>query len=296
LRAMELPVPARFQSAAEMQAALSAPAAAPVSPPSPRVEQQPAPPRQATRVMPRPQAAAQPWWRRVPGWVWAVGGVGSAGLLMLCVAVVLGGIIGKLPAGAPAPTHRPTSTPAPRSTSVPTPSPIPTFVPMTRPAATVGAEAMVVAQAGGTNLRSGPGTDFPVVGRLEADEAARITGRYGDWWQVDYAGTPAWVANWVVTATHADRVPEVVPPSSPLPPTAVPPTAGPARTPLGTATPRPDGSIVHVVQPGETLLTISLMYNVPLEQLRELNDLENDIVYVGQVLVISVLDRPTPAR
>jgi hypothetical protein len=87
---------------------------------------------------------------------------------------------------------------------------------------------MVVAQEGGVNLRSGPGTTFSAVGRLEGGASARITGRYADWWQIDYGGTPAWVANWVVTDSDTGGVPEVVPPASPIPPTAAPPTAVPA--------------------------------------------------------------------
>ena len=145
---------------------------------------------------------------------------------------------------------------------------------------------MIVVQAGGGNLRSGPGTNFATVGRLEENATARITGRYGDWWQVDYGGTPAWVANWVVTVSNADRVPKVVPPSSPTPP-----------TPVVTATPRPDGSIVHVVQAGDTLAGIALRYGVDPDAIRQLNGLEaGDILYVGQVLVISVPAKPTPAR
>jgi hypothetical protein len=110
-------------------------------------------------------------------------------------------------------TPLPTATPPP-PTATPPPTPVP--------------EPMVVAQEGGVNLRSGPGTNFAVVGRLEGGASARVTGRYADWWQVDYGGTPAWVANWVVTDSNAEAVPEVAPPASPIPSTAVPPTAIPA--------------------------------------------------------------------
>ncbi|MBN1813577.1 MAG: SH3 domain-containing protein [Anaerolineae bacterium] len=117
----------------------------------------------------------------------------------------------------------PTFTPLPTATPpLPTATLQPTSVP----------EPMIVAQEGGVNLRSGPGTGFSVVGRLEGGASARVTGRYADWWQVDYGGTPAWVANWVVADSNTEGVTEVVPPASPIPstrvpPTAVPPTAGP---------------------------------------------------------------------
>jgi hypothetical protein len=132
----------------------------------------------------------------------------------------------------------PTAVVQPTATSLPEPTATATPVP----------EPMLVAQAGGVNLRSGPGTNFATVGRLEENATARITGKYGDWWQVDYGGTPAWVANWVVTATNADGVGEVVPPASPIPPTQVPPTATPipaTAVPAATATPGIRGLVVH---------------------------------------------------
>jgi hypothetical protein len=100
------------------------------------------------------------------------------------------------------------------------------------------------------------------------------------------------------------------PPAEPTdaapPPPAAP--AGPPPTPYPTPTPRPDGSIVHVVQSGETLFGISLKYNVPLDQIRQLNSSSlgsNDIIRPGQELVISLPSKtpiptsppePTPAE
>jgi hypothetical protein len=113
----------------------------------------------------------------------------------------------------------PTSTPLPTATPPPpTDTPQPTPVP----------EPMVVAQEGGVNVRSGPGMGFSTVGRLEGGASARVTGKYADWWQIDYGGTQAWVANWVVTDSNTGGVPDVVPPASPIPATSVPPTPIPA--------------------------------------------------------------------
>lgn len=131
------------------------------------------------------------------------------------------------PGGASVPTHTPLPTVTPSlPTDMPTLTPIP--------------EPMIVAQAGGVNLRSGPGTNFSVVGRLEGGASARVTGRYGDWWQVDYVGTAAWVANWVVTASNTEGVPDVVPPPSPIPPTSVPPTSTPSPPTAVPPTAAPD--------------------------------------------------------
>jgi len=86
LRAMELARSRRWQSAGEMAAALKSPSI-PVSP-------QPAAPvmprRERTRVMPGVQPVALAQKRRIPIWVWAVGGLA---VILLCGAVlVLGGI------------------------------------------------------------------------------------------------------------------------------------------------------------------------------------------------------------
>ncbi len=122
----------------------------------------------------------------------------------------------------------PTFTPLPTATPPPpTDTPAPTPVP----------EPMIVAQEGGVNLRSGPGTTFSTVGRLEGGASARVTGKYADWWQVDYGGTPAWVANWVVADSNTEGVAEVAPPASPIPSTSIPPTAVPPTAAAPTAIP-----------------------------------------------------------
>jgi hypothetical protein len=91
---------------------------------------------------------------------------------------------------------------------------------------------MIEAGEGGVNVRSGPGTDFEAIGRLEPGDKAAVTGKYADWWQIDYSGASAWVANWVVTSYDTDGVAEVEPPASPVPPTAAPATAvPPTKTP-----------------------------------------------------------------
>ncbi|MBN1179823.1 MAG: LysM peptidoglycan-binding domain-containing protein [Anaerolineae bacterium] len=81
----------------------------------------------------------------------------------------------------------------------------------------------------------------------------------------------------------------------PAPPTYTP---GPSPTPRATPTPRPDGAIVHVVQPGDTLFGISLMYNVPMEQIQQLNAGSigpNNLISVDQALVISIPSAPPTA-
>lgn len=93
--------------------------------------------------------------------------------------------------------------------------------------------------------------------------------------------------------------PGTPPTDTPLPPPP-PPTAGPSPTPRATPTPRPDGAIVHIVESGDTLFGIALMYGVETDQLRQLNAGSlgpNDLISVGQALVVSLPSEtpvPTP--
>lgn len=78
------------------------------------------------------------------------------------------------------------------------------------------------------NVRAGPGTNYPVIGRLMAEQSENIIGRNagGDWWQIDYNGVAGWVAASVVKASISmgAAVPMVE-----APPT---PTARPTATAL----------------------------------------------------------------
>jgi hypothetical protein len=88
-------------------------------------------------------------------------------------------------------------------------------------------------------VRSGPGTNFGVIGRLTQGQSFPITGKNegGDWWQFDYNGRQGWVVGSNVTATGADAV--QVAENVPVPPTAAPrPTARPAA-PQATQPPAP---------------------------------------------------------
>ena len=92
----------------------------------------------------------------------------------------------------------------------------------------------------------------------------------------------------------------------PAPPTDTPPpppptaTPGPSPTPLPPPTPRPDGASVHIVQSGDTLFGIALMYGVDPDQIRSLNATSlgaNDLIWPGQELVISLpSETPTPTQ
>ncbi len=67
------------------------------------------------------------------------------------------------------------------------------------------------------------------------------------------------------------------------------PTGSPAPTltPANTPTPRPDGAIVHIVGPTDTLYGISLQYGVSYDDLLQLNNLSRTtILTIGQAIVV----------
>ncbi len=89
------------------------------------------------------------------------------------------------------------------------------------------------------------------------------------------------MAAWYVGA--GGDPPPPPPPYNPPTPTPGPPTP----VPVIPATPQPDGRIVHVVQPGQTLSMIAYAYQVPLEQILALNNLTaSSIIYPGEELLI----------
>jgi LysM repeat protein len=46
------------------------------------------------------------------------------------------------------------------------------------------------------------------------------------------------------------------------------------------------GAMLHVVKPGETLFRISRRYGIEIEKLKKMNKLPDDIIEVGQKLVV----------
>lgn len=81
------------------------------------------------------------------------------------------------------------------------------------------------------------------------------------------------------------------PKAEPAQATGSPATAAPTIAPLLTATPNPDGSVVHEVQPGQAPWSIAVAYGVTLQELYQLNQLsEGAIIRPGDKLLI----RPAP--
>ena len=92
----------------------------------------------------------------------------------------------------------------------------------------------------GANVRAGPGTTFPVVGTLAANtetELLAVNGA-GSWYKIRVYNGEGWIFSDLVTTTGDDQLPidEGPPPppptATPVPATAVPPTAEPTNVNL----------------------------------------------------------------
>ena len=91
------------------------------------------------------------------------------------------------------------------------------------------------------NLRGGPGTSFPVVGRVQNGQALTIVAKNagGDWYQLSNG---QWIAAFLVNGASATT--QAVPAAAPAPTVAPAPTTAPVPTvapvaPVPTATPAP---------------------------------------------------------
>ncbi len=60
------------------------------------------------------------------------------------------------------------------------------------------------------------------------------------------------------------------------------------------ATPNPDGSVVHIVQSGQTLIGIAQAYGVSVDEIKALNNLVSDSIYAGDALLIIPAGTPAP--
>jgi len=76
--------------------------------------------------------------------------------------------------------------------------------------------------------------------------------------------------------------------------TDIPPTGAVTVIP---STPKPDGSILHVVQHSETLWSIALAYGITIDELRLMNNLPSGaFIYPGDTLIIRRPYTPTPTQ
>lgn len=65
-----------------------------------------------------------------------------------------------------------------------------------------------------------------------------------------------------------------------------PKAAKSAEIPAGAGAPAKAGALIHIVRPGETLFRISRRYGIETEKLKEMNKLTDDVIEVGQRLIV----------
>ncbi|MEW6505381.1 MAG: LysM domain-containing protein [Chloroflexota bacterium] len=77
-------------------------------------------------------------------------------------------------------------------------------------------------------------------------------------------------------------------------PFQIAPTNPPVIQPVITATPNPDGSVIHKVESGQSLWSIAIAYGVTIAQILEWNGLAQDAVLLaGETLVVRPSSTPT---
>ncbi len=123
-----------------------------------------------------------------------------------------------------------TLSPTPALTVVPTTGAI-TLIPPNPTVVEPTSNQPTVTTLVGLNVRAGPGTDYPVIGRLPEGQSAPIIGRdaVGSWWQITFplgSNQRGWLSGSAQysKASNAEGVPVVPAPPKPTP---IPPTATP---------------------------------------------------------------------
>lgn len=112
---------------------------------------------------------------------------------------------------------------------------------VTAPPTPVNAAACTITTgSGGTNLRSGPGTNYGVITTLPAATSYPVTGQNSGWYTIDYLGQVGWLASSVTTLSGpCNGLPFVEAPAV-AQPTSPPPTATSASGTAPTVAPTTD--------------------------------------------------------
>lgn len=141
----------------------------------------------------------------------------------------------------PVPATPVPATPTAAATLVPTATPVqPIVMPTPAPQTPTGR----VIAPDGVNVRSGPSTQYPVIGFAPFGTTGQIVGRSADgqWWTFAAPRSPtglAWVSATYIQATNAQNVPVLPAPPLPVAPTPVPTAVPPTPVPPPMATPAP---------------------------------------------------------
>jgi len=167
----------------------------------------------------------------------------------------------------PVPTTAPTATPLKAPTATPTPpKPTATLTPF-QPTALVVSRVEGKVNVSGLNVRTGPGTAYPIVGGLSLGDSVEVVGKNaaGTWLQIvyngrgEFNGQESWIAAAYVDLTGSlAAVPEVsAPPPPPSTPMAAMESATIAAQAAPTPTPELTGKLVFQVCNGCDIYVIN---------------------------------------
>jgi Tol biopolymer transport system component len=168
-------------------------------------------------------------------------------------------------APSPTPTLTATSTATASATATPTATPAPTLTPTVTPDLAATTEALLNARLTQTAESF---TDTPTPDLEKTVEALAVMGM-------------------TQTAQSWTPTPSITPTSTPT--TTPTTTATPTLTPSPTISLPQDGCIRHVVQPGDTILSVAQVYGVSANELAAVNGLDqNATLQVGDVLLLPI--------
>jgi heat shock protein HslJ/uncharacterized protein YraI len=121
-----------------------------------------------------------------------------------------------------------------------------------------GTPTGIVVTPQGTNVHSGPGTDYPVIGLAQNGDEGTIVGRSADglWWAASIPSAPdgvGWVSAYDVVVTNAENVPVLeAPPTVVVPPVGTPAATPTPQPPAATTTPQPPAATSTPLPPTAT--------------------------------------------
>ncbi len=145
---------------------------------------------------------------------------------------------------SPQPSPSATASDTPAASPVPSDTPTPNIEVTSATLAPVGTQTNVAQIIKLANVRSGPGTAYPIVASLSSAQTEPVIGRdsSGLWLAISFAGAPGgtgWVSTLVATYSGNINDLPVIQPAAP-PPTAVPRTSTPVPVGPPTATSLPN--------------------------------------------------------
>jgi TolB protein len=157
-----------------------------------------------------------------------------------------------VPLAAPRAEDTPTIVPTPTLLKAPTATPVPPEPTTTLTATLTPFQPTAKVNVSSLNVRTGPGTAYPIVSGLSLGDAVEVMGRNaaGDWLQIAYNGQEGWIA-----AAYADLTASL----TVVPEVSAPPPPPPTSTPLPTPTPTPEftGKLVFQVCNGCDIYVIN---------------------------------------